>query len=454
MRLRETASRYCAAALASALAAVLSGCGPAAESPVPPLPVWSPAPAPSPADPRAHRVSVDFRQVPFAHACRLIERVTGVPVKIETAPGFSGRETVSLAVEEIPLPHVLDWLCRQVDAFYGFEEGEIWIARQMPRAFLSPLSTRGYSLHSVLSPPGGARVAEGVVTTTVVHDPARRLAIEEEDPVPPGASGPRAAASAARAEAREAFFALLSEALADVAARAPGARVTPGGKGFVATLPPRGHARVDAILEAFARGPESTFTPIPPDAPVSLERTVSIDVESADAETVLRRLARAAGVNVGFDARTVLAWTPRPIALRLDRAPLSAALAALARQTPWRHWRAEPAGVWLAVAPIDAAEPVSRAFVWDRCRVAGFPIPEAWLRRRTPAQIAEAVRMELSPAPTRGEGRFLGVHAPTALLVAALEPKTLARIPRVLEDFKAGLWPGMAEKGAARGAAE
>lgn len=432
------------------LAIVACGCARREGSPVPPLPRQvlrdaAPRADAREADPLARSLSIDLRQSPVRDALSILTRAGGTRILLETGPGLTGTETVSFCGEGIPFAGVLDWICRQADARYLREGETVWIARGFPRAALAPARTAGHPLLAVTAPSGGARVESGEIEVRTVYDPARA------DPGGlPAAAGPSFDTEASVTE----FVGILHAALDPLKEGCPEFRLTRVREGILATLPERGHARLAQILDAFARARSAEPRPLDEAAERRLaahaaqagpdleKHVLAVAIDAPDIAGAARELARRTGVPIAHDARQALLQPPEAVSLACAGETLEKALDRLATAGPWRHRRVDPMGIWLATEPLDPGEPLSREHPWDRCVVGAWEIPEDWIAGKGAEGILAAVRAELAPWPTRGAGRFLAVHAPTRLLVGALEPEAAARLPAVLDRFRRGLWPG------------
>lgn len=380
---------------------------------------------------RTRRLSVDIEQMALGDLCALLGRLSGVRIRIEDSPGRPESSRVSVAMEDRPVAAILDWACRQAGVLYAAEGDEIWIARDLPRVALGACATLGYSLEPVTAPPGRPAVAVELRTGRVwdpVRDDVGELLGRRDDREEDRRRRRREEA------AREEFLRIVREALAPVLAGCPEARLGEIRGKLVATLPPRGHRRLEELLSAFGRGDPPPLPRVP--APVELPRGARpLEIDTADFAEACRACARAWSLPVGYDARQALAWAPRRLRLSGELAP-EAALESLLRQSGWAEHRREPEGIWLEAVPQGIPAPFSSEHPWDRCLVRVWEIPEAAAEKGF-SGLLDKVRARLSPAPTRGHGRLLTAHVGMRLLVAVQPPEVLAQIPGILEDLGA-----------------
>ncbi len=406
----------------------------------------------------AHRISIAMIRVSLEEACRILSRVSGIPVALESSPGFLGEECVSIVAQEMSLADILEWFCRQADLFYTLEEGTVWIGRDLPGSAFRGLRTEGHSLHGVSTPACRPGTVVGEASSHKVFDPDRARALDREGTPEaleiPSAPPPQGAPDAAP-RARLEFLRMVQEALSPFLERIPEARLTLAGDTLLATLPPRAHARLAEILAAVmrARSPLTDGKPLPALAAPSareipdLSKPVSLSVENSEIEVVFQEVARASGVSLGWDARQAALAQPVRVRITCEAKPLSWVLARLGDETPWKYAAAEPGrGIWMSTSTIPAGWPLSGRHPWDRSGVAAWSVLPEWIEKKGAEAVEAAVRAELQPVATRRHGRFLGVHGPSGVLLAIQEPDVLARIPGILENFKKGLWPGWKEE--------
>lgn len=443
--------------VAAFLTAGFAGCSgrrPASPAFPGPLPVRTSEHAPRPAEEFLTRpLSIDLAGMELSGAAGILSRTLAMRLVIESGPDLTGREPVSLSAEGMPVSGILDWICRQVDARWMRDGETVWIARDLPRAAIDRRRTAGHALRAVTAPPGGARIEAGSLSVRTVYDPARRSEEEEKEETaadPPHAQGDPVDAAEA---ASEDFLVLAREALGPLVPDPGGVRLTRTREGVLADLPERGHARLAEILAAFERARSDDPRPFDAGGEARIARaaarvvpdlsgTLDGNLSANDAASALRMLAHRSGVPVGWDARTEILHPPEPVSLACAGKTLAWALDRFAESTPWKHRRIEPGrGVWVSTGPVDPAEG-DREHPWDRCVVGAWRIPEEWISRKGAGGIVDAVRAELSPAPTRGMGRVLALHAPTRILIAVQEPEPVSRITGILERFRKGLWPG------------
>lgn len=351
-------------------------------------------------DPLEERATYAFDAVPLPDVISALSRTfrTAITVSPTIAVSEWSHHQVSLRMADVSRRAFLDWLARPLRMDYAVEgDGGVWLSRSDDLLEEEPLETRTYRVPTHLT---SARPLRGV------------LVFEREQ--------------AAVVETLQACLRYLEE-------RRPGCRIAfHGGQDIlVARLPARGHARLEAVLDAMRFGSGLPELPRPSalDLRVQLDTPVEWNAPAGPATHVLFRIAEAAKANLGWDAAAVAG---RTLAIPPGKHTLRRMLDAVLKQTPLGRYELEPGhGIWLHTVGREANLPPSSASPWDRATVRAYDIGPV-LRHLAPEAILAHVRKQVDP---NDWGRGLpaaSVFVPTERLIVVHEDAGQYRVAAVV----------------------
>ena len=448
--------------------------GPAAEPPsLPPLPPLVIPPPPA-GDLLDHPVSVDFRDQPFRHAVATLSRLSGAALAWE--PDLTARTLeapVTLSVRDMPLRHACRWLARLVGC-RAVSEADLDGKGTPGIRFGLPEDTApedgAWSIHIVdvgslvaLPPPESVavqrkgsydrlvgrhtaplpeiKVKPGEPTQHVraigdVQDPIPAVLEELEQDLRSGAQE--------EARYRSAASRILLDALAPLVYRSPAhpdpVRFLPGSlsqlmvdqpvlgrawvadaiKGFISPRPPSGMSQADEAAEEAMEA--------------KLKTQVALPAGEFEVGEAVDRLAREAGINLGWDVREAGGALLRRIRWPGGRMSLAAALELLIKRAGFTAFRQEPgAGIWL-LGPLEAAHAADTLWT-ERVTLGVYPVAD--LDQAMGVDTLRAlIHRRLPPGTWDEPGAVLAYHLISRRLLVRQRPEVHAQIHAILRTLR------------------
>lgn len=361
-------------------------------------------------------ITLSFRSANLQAVVREISQKTGLGIAVtaDISVAAEGRP-IDLDVRHMPARHVLDWLTRLLGAYYAVEGPQtVFITRDTEWASQDRLKLRGYSV--------------GVLIR--IERPRRNPYDVSED--------------------KEQLLVVLRGCLRHTMAGHRDAKILidETGSRLTAMLPPRGHQKLEKILEELRKPREyvppetDTATDAGNAADKLLETTVLCNFARQDVRRIIDELGRRANVNIGFDYRRI-PEDRRDIALALGETTLGRALEAVARSADLGQVIVEPGRrVWILAAGEDprAVLAGSGELPWDRAVVRSYyikPLVDNFGFRL----LEEQIRKTVTP---NDWGRDVPVgyyHAPTGRLVVLHDAEAQAAIARLIDAAMKRLAP-------------
>lgn len=367
---------------------------------LPPVVLGRPEARPDPWDQRG---DFAFEAVTFPEVVSRLSRdhklyITVSP-SIPTAEWSALR--VSLRMNNVSRRAFLDWLVRPLQARYALEgDSSVWLTRGDEPPDDEPLETRTYRVPTHL-------VSERPLPGILVYEREQAAVVDT-----------------------------LHACLRYIEERRPGCRIAfHGGQDVLAArLPPRGHARLVAVLDAMRYGSPLPELPSPSalELKTQLETPFVWDGPPGPANHVLFRIAEITKTNLGWPAAALLA---SHVTVPAGKQTLGQMLDAVVKQTPLGRYELEPGhGIWLYMKGQDANFPPSGATAWDRAVVRAFDV-RAILPHLTPEALLAHLRKQVDP---QDWGRGLpaaAVFVPTARLIVVHDDPGQRRVAAVVREL-------------------
>jgi hypothetical protein len=359
-------------------------------------------------------VSFAFEGVPLPDVLSRVAREAQVGLAVSPAlPVEEWRaHRVTLRMSGVPVRAFLDWLVRPLRAEYAVEaDGSVWITRGDDLLLEEPIVARSL------------RVPTHLTTRRIV-----RGAFEFR---------------------REQKLVLdtLDECLGYLYQRRRGCKLAFHGESdvLVAALPPRGHARLEELLDAMRYGTEPPAPRRPSRAELEgkLASRVACDWDAGPLDKLLAALAERAGVNLGWDSTRLGSPT---VAVPRGTRPLREVLDLVAEQTALGAYAVEEGhGLWLYPDGEKRPFPRSGAVPWDRAYVQAYDV-RALLRERSPQEVVTALRKQVDPGQWEGGLPAASVFLPTGRLIVVHEEHGHRRVAASLAEMRSRPIKGMEPK--------
>lgn len=313
------------------------------------------------------RVSLSLRSATLQSATRELSDRSRLGIGIAPdAAAAAENHPIDLDLRDLPARHALDWVTRLAGTFYAVETTDtVFITSDRSWASQDRLQMKSYPLGTFSRFP--------------------RPMPEKYDP----------------AEEAAKLAALLRETLRHVTAGHANASfvIDPAVSRLTALLPPRGHAKLERILEEL-KEPREYRPPLPVsdarDEADALAATVLCNFPRQDVRRVADELARRANVNIGFDYR-LIDPDRREVALALGETSLARALDALANAAALGKVVPEPGRRFWILARTQDRRVLRQSgeLPWDRAAVRSYYI-EPLVRQFTADWTFRSIQEELT----------------------------------------------------------
>ncbi len=361
-------------------------------------------------------ITLSFRSASLQTVVREISQKTGLGIGVtpDISVAAEGRP-IDLDVRHMPARHVLDWLTRLLGAYYAIEGPQtVFITRDAAWASQDRLKLRGYSVGALIR----------------IDRPRRNPYDVSED--------------------KQQLLLVLDGCLRHTMAGHRDAKILldETGSRLTAMLPPRGHQKLEKILEELRKPRE--YLPPAADAATDvenapdklLETTVLCNFARQDVRRIIDELGRRANVNIGFDYR-LIPENRRDIALALGETTLGHALETVARAAGLGQPVVEPGRrAWILAAGEEhrAALAGSGELPWDRAIVRSYYI-KPLVDNFGFGLLEEQIRKTVTPNEW---GRDIPVgyyHAPTGRLIVLHDEEAQKTIARLIDAMMKQLAP-------------
>ncbi len=334
-------------------------------------------------------VTLNLRTATLQAAAAELSEKTGLGIGI--TPDALGRagQTFDLTCRTMPARYVLDWITRLAGVYYAIERpGAVFIMRDRSWASQDRLTTRSYAVGAL------ARISRPIGTK---YDHAR----ETKD-----------------------LLSLLRYCLRHTMTGHRDAKLLADDTGTVLTalLTPRGHAKLERIIEELKKPrqyepPQHSLDDSANDPANLLKAPALCNFEKQDIRLIAAELGKRANVNIGFDYR-LADEQHRAIALALGEVTLAEALDAIAKAAGLGEVVAEPGRRFWILGKHQTRQflRTTGQLPWDRAVVRSYYI-EPLVTQFGVKLIFDAIRAAVTPGEWDGELPLAFYHGPTGRMI-------------------------------------